>query len=45
MVYLEPVHLGWQPLITNWKLKMLEREEKDDESIGLSLINFDQFCD
>ena len=26
MVYLEPVHLGWQPLITHWKLSMLERE-------------------
>ncbi len=26
MVYLEPVHLGWQPLITHWKLIMLERE-------------------
>ena len=24
MVYLEPVHLGWQPLVNHWKLHMLE---------------------
>lgn len=31
MVYLEPVHLGWQPLINHWKLTMEEKEEIDDE--------------
>jgi dynein heavy chain, axonemal len=24
MVYLEPIHLGWEPLITTWKEKMVE---------------------
>lgn len=24
MVYLEPIHLGWEPLITTWKEKMIE---------------------
>ena len=26
MVYLEPVHLGWQPLVETWKQKMKERD-------------------
>lgn len=29
MVYLEPVHLGWEPLIESWKQKM---KEKDSDS-------------
>lgn len=24
MVYIEPVHLGWEPLIDTWKIKMEE---------------------
>jgi dynein heavy chain len=24
MVYIEPVHLGWEPLVDTWKEKMVE---------------------
>ena len=45
MVYLEPVHLGWTPLISHWKQVMLEKEQKEDEAIGLSTVNFDAICE
>ena len=31
MVYLEPVHLGWGPLIDSWKERMEGRQLTDEE--------------
>ena len=38
MVFMEPIHLGWEPLIETWGYKWCE-ENKKDGKIPLYIIN------
>jgi len=33
MVYMEPVHLGWEPLIKSWAVDFKERNKKPDGTV------------
>jgi dynein heavy chain len=38
MVYLEPVHLGWEPLITTWEEEMVEEIPEDNLKLIVGIV-------